>query len=98
MPGSPAMLTFSPLTKFAFGFWHLPFIKTAVDIPEIDLKNIRRFSGEKKKAPAIVKLVTDALRLKRRSLKTRCARRVGEPLSPGRSRLHSERQQDTFFP
>jgi hypothetical protein len=41
-------------------------MKITVDIPEKDLKDIMRFTGERKKGPAIVKLVADALMLKRR--------------------------------
>ena len=41
-------------------------MKITVDIPDKDLKDIMRFSGEKKKGPAIVKLVVDSLMLKRR--------------------------------
>lgn len=41
-------------------------MKITVDIPDKDLKDIMRFTGEKKKGPAIVKLVADTLMLKRR--------------------------------
>ena len=41
-------------------------MKITVDIPDKDLKDIMRFSGEKKKGPAIAKLVADTLMLKRR--------------------------------
>lgn len=41
-------------------------MKITVDIPEKDLKDIMRFSGEKKKGPAIAKLVADSLMIKRR--------------------------------
>ncbi|MGD0411638.1 MAG: DUF2191 domain-containing protein [Verrucomicrobiota bacterium] len=41
-------------------------MKITVDIPENDLKDILRFSGEKKKGPAIVKLVATQLMLRRR--------------------------------
>lgn len=41
-------------------------MKITVDIPDKDLKDIMRFTGEKKKGPAIVKLVADSLMLKRR--------------------------------
>ena len=41
-------------------------MKITVDIPEDDLKDILRFSGEKKKRPAIVRLVAAQLMLRRR--------------------------------
>ena len=41
-------------------------MKITVDIPENDMKDILRFSGEKKKGPAIVKLVASQLMLRRR--------------------------------
>jgi hypothetical protein len=41
-------------------------MKTTVDIPKKDLKDIMRFSGERKKSPAIVKFVATGLMLRRR--------------------------------
>jgi hypothetical protein len=41
-------------------------MKITVDIPENDLKDVMRFSGEKKKGPAIVKFVATELMLRRR--------------------------------
>jgi hypothetical protein len=41
-------------------------MKITVDIPDNDMKDILRFSGEKKKGPAIVKLVASQLLLRRR--------------------------------
>ncbi len=41
-------------------------MKITVDISEKDLKDIMRFSGEKKKGPAIVKFVATELMLRRR--------------------------------
>jgi hypothetical protein len=41
-------------------------MKITVDIQENDLKDILRYSGEKKKGPAIVKLVASQLMLRRR--------------------------------
>jgi len=41
-------------------------MKVTVDIPDSDLREICIVTGEKKKGPAIRKLVTDALLLKRR--------------------------------
>ncbi len=41
-------------------------MKITVDIPEKDMKDIMRFTGEKKKGPAIARLVGDSLMLKRR--------------------------------
>ena len=41
-------------------------MKITVDIPDKDLKDIMRFSGEKKKGPAIAKLVATSLMLQRR--------------------------------
>jgi hypothetical protein len=42
-------------------------MKITVDISDSDIKEICRVTGEKKKGPAIRKLVTDALTLKRRA-------------------------------
>jgi hypothetical protein len=41
-------------------------MKITVEISESDIKEICRVTGERKKGPAIRKLVTDALLLKRR--------------------------------
>jgi hypothetical protein len=41
-------------------------MKITVDIPDKDLKDIMRFTGEKKKGPAVARLVADTLMLKRR--------------------------------
>jgi hypothetical protein len=41
-------------------------MKMTVDIPENDVKDIMRFTGEKKKGPAITKFVTTGLMLRRR--------------------------------
>ncbi len=41
-------------------------MKITVDIPESDLKDIMRFSGEKKKGPAIAKFLASGLMLRRR--------------------------------
>jgi hypothetical protein len=41
-------------------------MKITVDIPDSEIKEICRVTGENKKGPAIRKLVTDALMLKRR--------------------------------
>jgi hypothetical protein len=41
-------------------------MKITVEIPDKDLKDIIRFSGEKKKGPAIVKFLSTALMLRRR--------------------------------
>jgi len=41
-------------------------MKITVDIPEKDLKDIMRFSGEKKKGPAISKFLAAELMLRRR--------------------------------
>ena len=41
-------------------------MKITVDIPDKDMKDIMRFTKEKKKGPAIVKLVATALMLERR--------------------------------
>jgi hypothetical protein len=41
-------------------------MKITVDIPDSDVKEICRVTGESKKGPAIRKLVTEALLLKRR--------------------------------
>lgn len=41
-------------------------MKITVDLSEADLKDIQRFSGEKKKGPAIRKFIATELMLKRR--------------------------------
>ena len=41
-------------------------MKITVEIPDSDLREICRVTGESKKGPAIRKLVTDALQMKRR--------------------------------
>ncbi len=41
-------------------------MKITVEIPDSEIKEICRVTGESKKGPAIRKLVTDALMLKRR--------------------------------
>ena len=41
-------------------------MKITVDIPDKDLKDIMRFSGEKKKGPAIDKFLASELMLRRR--------------------------------
>jgi hypothetical protein len=41
-------------------------MKITVEIPDIDLKDIMRFSGEKKKGPAIAKFISSELMLLRR--------------------------------
>ncbi len=41
-------------------------MKITVDIPDKDMKDIMRFTGEKKKGPAIAKLVATSLMLQRR--------------------------------
>jgi hypothetical protein len=41
-------------------------VKITVDISELDLREIQRHSGKKKKGPAIQKFIADTLRLARR--------------------------------
>lgn len=43
-------------------------MKITVEIPDSEMREICRVTGETKKGPAIRKLVTDALRLKRREM------------------------------
>jgi hypothetical protein len=43
-------------------------MKITVDLPDSELKEICVFTGEKKKGPAIRKMVTDALMMKRREM------------------------------
>jgi hypothetical protein len=43
-------------------------MKITVEIPDSDIKEICRVTGESKKGPAIRKLVADALMLKRREM------------------------------
>lgn len=55
-------------------------MKVTVDISEKDLKDIMRFSGEKKKGPAIVKFVAAGLMLRRR-------RELSEEVMSGKFRV-----------
>jgi len=55
-------------------------MKITVEIPENDMKDILRFSGEKKKGPAIVKLVASQLQLRRR-------RELSDEVMAGRFRV-----------
>lgn len=41
-------------------------MKVTVEVPDKDLKDIMRFSGEKKKGPAIAKFIASGLMLRRR--------------------------------
>jgi len=41
-------------------------VKITVELPDSELKEICLYTGEKKKGPAIRKMVTDALMIKRR--------------------------------
>jgi hypothetical protein len=41
-------------------------MKITVEVPDKDLKDIIRFSGEKKKGPAIAKFIASGLMLRRR--------------------------------
>ncbi|MGH7957061.1 MAG: hypothetical protein ACREH8_08620 [Opitutaceae bacterium] len=41
-------------------------MKVTVDIPDSDLEEVCFFTGERKKGPALLKLINDALMLKRR--------------------------------
>jgi hypothetical protein len=43
-------------------------MKITVDLPDSELKEICFFTGETKKGPAIRKMVTDALMMKRREM------------------------------
>lgn len=43
-------------------------MKITVEIPDSEIKEICQVTGERKKGPAIRKLVTDALMLKRREI------------------------------
>jgi len=43
-------------------------MKITVDLPDKELKEICFFTGESKKGPAIRKMVTDALMMKRREM------------------------------
>ncbi len=55
-------------------------MKITVDIPEKDMKDIMRFTGEKKKGPAIAKLVATSLMLERR-------RELSEEVMSGKFRV-----------
>ena len=46
-------------------------MKITVEISETDLREIQRYSGEKKKGPAIQKFIADRLKLARRREITR---------------------------
>lgn len=48
------------------GFFYDTSMKITVDIPDKDLPDILKYSGERKKGPAIAKLLADTLMLKRR--------------------------------
>ena len=43
-------------------------MKVTVDIPDEDLADICRFTGETREGPALLKLINDGLRMKRRGL------------------------------
>jgi len=65
-------------------------MKITVDIPEKDLKDIMRFSGEKKKGPAIAKFLTSGLMLRRR-------RELSDEVMSGKMRFefpHHEAMQE----
>jgi len=55
-------------------------MKITVEIPEKDMKDIMRFTGEKKKGPAIAKLVSTSLMLERR-------RELSEEVMSGKFRV-----------
>lgn len=55
-------------------------MKITVDISDKDLKDIMRFSGEKKKGPAIVKFLATKLMLERR-------RELSEEVMSGKFRI-----------
>ena len=55
-------------------------MKVTVDIPDKDMKDIMRFTGEKKKGPAIAKLVATSLMLERR-------RELSEEVMSGKFRV-----------
>lgn len=55
-------------------------MKITVEIPDKDLKDIMRFTGEKKKGPAIARLLADTLMLKRR-------RELSEEVKSGKVRF-----------
>jgi hypothetical protein len=46
-------------------------MKITVDLPDSEMKEICFFTGEKKKGPAIRKMVADALMMKRREMLSR---------------------------
>jgi hypothetical protein len=65
-------------------------MKITVDIPEKDLKDIMRFSGEKKKGPAIARFLAGELMLRRR-------RELSDEVMSGKVRFefpHYEAQQE----
>jgi hypothetical protein len=59
-------LVSSDFPCFAVALFHPSTMKITVEISDKDLPDILRFSGEKKKGPAIAKLLADSLMLKRR--------------------------------
>ena len=63
-------------------------MKITVDISENDLEDIKRLTGEKKKGPAIVKLVADALMLRRR-------RELSDELISGKLRIEFPHWEET---
>lgn len=46
-------------------------MKITVDLPDSEMKEVCFFTGEKKKGPAIRKMVADALMMKRREMLSR---------------------------
>jgi len=62
-------------------------MKITVDIPEKDLKDIMRFTGEKKKGPAIAKLVATSLMLRRR-------RELSDEVMAGKFRVEFPRWEE----
>jgi hypothetical protein len=63
-------------------------MKVTVDLSEKELRDVCRFTGEKKKGPAIRKLVVDALMLKRR-------REMGEKFASGEWAIDLPSWQET---
>ncbi len=63
-------------------------MKITVDIPEKDLKDIIRFSGEKKKGPAIAKFLASKLMLDRR-------RELSEEVMSGKVRFDFPNWEET---
>jgi hypothetical protein len=63
---TPGASVIRELRDIEFVVWYIQSMKITVEISESEMQEICRVTGQHKKGPAIRKLVTDALQLKRR--------------------------------